>query len=262
MKRFICLLAVLVLALPAVVLADKDDGDNGDKRKFKEVRAGEFDPEKTFLVQGQWLSGIGCPTAAKTAACDPTDPSCNETVPGPTYTDPACPTGDPKDRRNEGLLLAKTGPTTNVAAAGAELKHVRGIVLTELGYDIRKAGPTVADDRGSHCGAGAPRFNVETTTSFFFVGCNSPAPTTQTPGAGFIRLRWTPVQGFDAFTGVLGPITGTVKSISIIFDEGTDTGPDNFGLAVIDNIDVNGVIVGRHGGGGDGDNDDDKDDDD
>ena len=248
MKRFIWLLAVLVLALPAVVLADKDDGDTP---KFKEVKEGECDPQKTFLVQGQWLSGIGCPTAAKTAACDPTDPNCNETVPGPTYTDPACPTGDSKDKRNEGLLLAKTGPTTNVAAAGAELKNVKGIVLTELGYDIRKAGPTVVDPRGSHCGAGAPRFNVETTTSFFFVGCNSPAPTTQTAGTGFIRLRWTPVLGFDAFTGVLGPITGTVKSIMIVFDEGTDTGPDNFGLAVIDNIDVNGVLVGS-GNGDDG----------
>ena len=210
--------------------------------------AGEFDPQKTFLVEGQWLSGIGCPTAAKTAACDPTDPNCNKTVPGPAYTDPACPTGDAKDKRNEGLLLAKTGPTPNVAAAVGELKHVKGIVLTELGYDIRKAGPAVSDDRGSHCGAGAPRFNVETTTGFFFVGCNSPAPDTQAPGDGFIRLRWGTggtVQGFDAATGLLSPITGTVKSITIVFDEGTDTGPDNFGLAVLDNVDVNGTLVGR-----------------
>jgi hypothetical protein len=37
----------------------------------------------------------------------------------------------------------------------------------------------------------------------------------------------------------------TVKSIEIVFDEGQDTGPDNFGIAVLDNIDVNGVLVGR-----------------
>jgi hypothetical protein len=36
-----------------------------------------------------------------------------------------------------------------------------------------------------------------------------------------------------------------VSSITIIFDEGTDIGPDNFGLAVLDNIDVNGALVGR-----------------
>ena len=247
MRRVICVLAVLLLALPGAALADND-------KKFKDVKAGEFDPEKTFLVQGQWLSGIGCPTAARTAICDPTDPNCNNTVVGPPFTDPACPTGDPKDKRNEGLLLAKTGPTPNIAAAVAELKNVKGLVLTELGYDIRKPGPTVDDPRGSHCGAGAPRFNIQTTTAFYFLGCNSPAPTTQTAGTGFIRLRWTPVLGFNAATGVLEPIVTPVKSISIIFDEGTDTGPDNFGLAVLDNIDVNGVIVGK------GENDDGHDD--
>lgn len=250
MKRFICALAILAFVGPGVALADKDD----DGKRFNQVKAGEFDPLKTFLVQGQWLSGIGCPTGAKTAVCDPTDPSCGKLVAGPAYTDPACPTGDPKDKRNDGLLLAKTGPTANVAAAGAELKNVRGIVLTELGYDIRKAGPTVLDDRGSHCGAGAPRFNVETTTGFFFVGCNSPAPDTQSPGDGFIRLRWGtagPLQGFDASSGLLVPITGTVRSLTIIFDEGTDTGPDNFGLAVLDNIDVNGVLIGRDDSGHD-----------
>ena len=87
-----------------------------------------------------------------------------------------------------------------------------------------------------------------------FVGCASPPPTTQTPGNGFIRLRWGgggPLLGFNASTGLLVPITGTVKSITILFDEGTDTGPDNFGLAVIDNIDVNGVLVGRGDNGND-----------
>ena len=38
---------------------------------------------------------------------------------------------------------------------------------------------------------------------------------------------------------------GDVKSIAIVFDEGTDTGPDFVGLAVLDNIDVNGHLAGR-----------------
>jgi len=37
----------------------------------------------------------------------------------------------------------------------------------------------------------------------------------------------------------------TITSITIIFDEGTDTGPDNFGLAVLDNVDVNATLVGK-----------------
>ena len=36
-----------------------------------------------------------------------------------------------------------------------------------------------------------------------------------------------------------------LKSLEIVFDEGYDTGPDNFGMAILDNIDVNGVLVGR-----------------
>jgi hypothetical protein len=41
--------------------------------------------------------------------------------------------------------------------------------------------------------------------------------------------------------------TDVVKSIAIIFDEGQDAsgGPDSFGLAVLDNIDVNGQLIGR-----------------
>ena len=49
--------------------------------------------------------------------------------------------------------------------------------------------------------------------------------------------------GFNA--GVPECIIGTVQSIAIVFDEGTDMGPYNSVLAVIDNIDINGILVGR-----------------
>jgi hypothetical protein len=149
------------------------------------------------------------------------------------------------------LLLVKTGPTANNAAAGAELKGLtKGLLLTELGYDIRKPGPSTLDDRGSHCGAGAPRFNITVAGgAIYFIGCNSPAATTQVPGQGWIRLRWggsAPLLAFPQAGG--GPVDISaleVESISIVFDEGQDAGPDNFGLAVLDNIDVNGTLVGR-----------------
>jgi hypothetical protein len=74
-----------------------------------------------------------------------------------------------------------------------------------------------------------------------------------TPGTGWQRLRWggtAPLLAFDASTGALVPVTGTVQSIEIVFDEGQDAsgGPDQFGLAVLDNIDVNGVLVGQGSG--------------
>jgi hypothetical protein len=232
-KVVIAVVPVLLLALVA--------GAWAAVRHFP-VRAGEYDPLRTHLVQGTWVSGIGCPTNARTAGYT------DGVVPGDRYTDPACDTGDPRDRKVRGLLLAKTGPTPNVASAVARVKGVRGLVLTELGYDIRKPG-TATDPRGSHCGAGAPRFNVRTADgALYFIGCNSPAATSATVGTGWIRLRWggdsQPLPAYGP--GGLMDISGmTVKSIRIVFDEGQDTGPDSFGLAVLDNIDVNGHLTGR-----------------
>ena len=139
----------------------------------------------------------------------------------------------------QGLLLAKTGPTANVAAAGAELKGVRGIVITSIGYDIRKFGG-FASPLGSHCGAGAPRYNVVTTFGTHFIGCASPPPISQVLGQGWTRMAWSTAAAFPPI-----PPGAVVDSIDIVFDEGTDTGPDNFGLAILDNIMVNGVAVGR-----------------
>ena len=150
------------------------------------------------------------------------------------------------------MVLVKTGPTNNNASAGATLNGVYGISLHELGYDIRKPGLAV-DIRGSHCGAGAPRFNITLADgSSYFLGCNSPPATSQTPGTGWLRLRWggapLPLLAFNVGTGTLDDISGqTVKSISIVFDEAQDLsgGPDQFGAAILDNIDVNGALVGQ-----------------
>jgi hypothetical protein len=197
---------------------------------FNNVKPQEFDPGHSFLVQAAWLHGLGC-----------------------TTTTP-CPTGDSKDKQNEGLLLAKTGATTNNASATADLKDVKGTALTELGYDIRKPGADVNDPRGSHCGAGAPRFDiVGQNGNLYFIGCTSPPPDSDVSEGGvWQRLRWgTPgtLLAFNASNGFsLDNISGLqVKSISIVFDEGQDASgaPDTFGLAVLDNVDVNGTLVGR-----------------
>jgi hypothetical protein len=205
----------------------------------------EFDPFKTHLVAAEWRDGTGCPTDATIRPFVEAPPGSGNFVVGPPtpYEDPACQPGDARDERNSGLLLAKTGPTNNNASAGATLRGVRGINLTELGYDIRKPD-LFGDPRGSHCGAGAPRFNVTTSDDVtHFVGCASPPPAQMGTGVGWIRLRWTAVQLLAAFPPILP--TDTVERISIVFDEGQDTGPDQFGGAILDNIDVNGTLVGR-----------------
>jgi len=180
----------------------------------------EFDPNATYLVRATWQTGIGCPDSEGCA-------------------------GDPQDKRNEGLLLVKSGPPATFAAAGARLlgPAVKGVSLTELGYDIRKPVSSV-DPRGSHCGAGAPRFNVVTSDGVtHFIGCNSPPPVQSVVAPGWVRLRWGTAELGAAFPPILP--TDKVASISIIFDEGPDAGPDNFGAAILDNIDVNGSIAGK-----------------
>jgi hypothetical protein len=225
---------------------------------FNRVTPREFDPAKSHLVQADWLAGIGCPTDAKAQVFQPPDFS---TTARETVTDPACATGDPRDNSVQGLLLAKTGPTANNASATARLENVPSHV-TELGYDIRKPGTdTSAGPRGSHCGAGAPRFDIVTRSGhIFFIGCNSPPATTQTPGTGFIRLRWdgTTLAFPQSATDTPAALSSLdVRSITIVFDEGQDASgaPDQFGVAILDNVDVNGVLVGRGSGNGD-DNDD------
>ena len=254
MKRVAILIALIALSLtvPANLAHASND--------FSVVPS-VFDPHGTHLVVAEWEGGIGCPTNATIVPFAP--PDFSTLGPPQPYTDPACPTGDPNDKRNEGLLLVKTGPTNDDAAAGAELLGVKGMTVGEVGYDIRKPGFRVdpitgihipvdqGDPRGSHCGAGAPRFNIVIDgqpNDFYFIGCNSPPPDMDTPGNGWQRLRWggtAPLMAYKNGT-VLTNISGAkVDSIEIIFDEGDDTGPDNFGLAVLDNIDVNGTLVGK-----------------
>ena len=214
----ITLVAFTILVLATFAIAVPSDF---------QVKPFRFDPNRTDLVAARWVDGAGCPTGATSVPFG---------GPPSSFTDSACPTGDPKDMNNAGLVLIKAGPTTNFAAGGAEIKGVTGITLSELGYDIRT---------GSHCGAGAPRFNVVTTDGVtHFVGCNSPTPIIVSFSLGWKRLRWSAAQLVAAFPPILP--TDTVKSIAIIFDEGQDAsgGPDSAGFAVIDNIDINGTLVG------------------
>jgi hypothetical protein len=239
----------LVLSLVAVLLVFGSFGFANGGPSFKlSVDPGLFDPHQTKLVAAQWIGGIGCPTGATEVLYNvPT--FVPYLLPPSAFTDAACPTGDPKDRENEGLLFVKTGDTYNDASATATVKGVKGIVLSEIGYDIRT---------GSHCGGGAPRFNITTTNGkSYFLSCTNLGLTTPFSSLGWRRLRWgtgTPgsVQAYrDGNTPEF--ITDPIQTISMIFDEAQDAnaGSDFSGLAVLDNIDINGQLVGR-----DSDNDD------
>ena len=205
MARSAALAAAVGLAIALPAYADDNDND-----KFKVDpgvfigKAGDCGPAPgSKIVGAAWVKDIGLP--------------------------------DAKGHDSEGLILSKNGPTADCSAAGATLKGVKGITLTEIGFDIRNGG---------HCGAGAPRFNVVTSDGFHFLGgCANATQTPNTPQQGWTRVRIDPLNPAQAFP----PIAPGAKivSIDIVFDEGVDVGPDFSGMAIIDNIDVNGVLVGR-----------------
>ncbi len=196
-----------------------------------------------FTLSG--FSFVGSPLKAKpftfvgtAAQCAP-GPAGIDTVSAAWQTHQGLPDAGGSDHA---LFLEKLGSTSNCAAAGAVIDGVAGITLTEIGWDVRTDG---------HCGAGAPRFNVVTSDNVLhFIGCNSPPPSSITvpPGSPdprgntWERRRYDPATAFP-------PIApgSTVKSITIIFDEGTDTGPDFTGHVFVDNIDIDGVLIGKPG---------------
>jgi hypothetical protein len=229
----------MVLGIPLTVLADDDD----DRRRLtadpfifvgKAGDCGAGYPAGSNIVTSAWLGGMGLP--------DNGGPNSN----------PANATDNPNKRdAHFGLLLSKNGPTPDCSAAGAEIKGVKGMVVTNtfaLGFDYRN---------GSHCGGGAPRFNVVTrigsSETFHFVGncavgINTPAE--QDP-------QWTTIRFSAAVASPPILLGSRIESISLIFDEGTDqpspvpaTSGDisGIGLAVVDNIFVSGRFIRRGNG--------------
>ena len=228
--------AVLVLGIPAAASGDNDHG-RGPRLKAdpfvfvgKAGDCGEGTPAGSNIVTAAWLGGAGLPDNGGQN-----------------------PSADRRDR-HRGLLLSKNGPTTDCSAAGAEIKGVKGMVVGanfELGYDYRNGG---------HCGAGAPRFNVSYTLqgggdAFSFVGgCSNDSTPTPAPQdtAQWSRVRFQTSNPAESFPVI--PAGSRIKSINLIFDEGTDTptaarpsgdagNPAGIGLSVVDNIFINGEVI-------------------
>jgi len=220
-------------ALTAVAAAKPWDDDDGANRGNRKLQARPFvfvgtvqncGVQGTDAVTSAWLPGMGL-------ADD-----------GVTTTPP--PPGSRRDPHT-GLLLNKNAPTSDCSAAGAIIEGFRpGTPVSELGFDYRVGG---------HCSGGAPRFNVTTTAGFlyFIGGCGNAAPT---PAPQY-PTEWNRVRFNTA--AVVFPQDPTnppfvfgvtpVRSITILFDEGPDQGsvsdPTGVGLAVLDNIDINGTLI-------------------
>lgn len=232
MRRWlVAFLAVGLLVSGPWTLASADDDKDKDKGKLQAVpfvfigKAADCGTAGSHIVTAAWLGGMGLPDngGANTTAGDLTT--------NPNKNDP-----------HLGLLLSKNGPTPDCSAAGATIKGVKGMIVSsllgfQLGFDYRKGG---------HCGAGAPRFNVDTDMGFFFVGCaNAPQGPAPQDAQWSRTLSDVTACGSECFPSSI-PNGAKIKSIDIIFDEGTDTAnndTEGVGLAVLDNIFINGQFI-------------------
>jgi hypothetical protein len=240
----ITITSAAVLAFGATRSVRAFDDDETRLRAIPEIFVGDAgdcgaeSPAGSRIVTSAWLGGMGLP-----------DDGGSNTTPRDLATNPS------KNDAHRGLLLSKNGPTADCSAAGATIKGVRGLRVTdtfELGFDYRNGG---------HCGAGAPRYNVVAKppvgpNTFHFVGgcangVKTPAP--QDP-LEWTRVRFTNAQAFPPL------VAGSqIVSIELIFDEGTDElsvpdDPNGVGLAVVDNLDINGALIDSGDGVADGTN--------
>jgi hypothetical protein len=104
------------------------------------------------------------------------------------------------------LHLVKDCATTTNASAGATITGVAGETFTSASFTLASA---------TQCQGGSPRFNVQTDTGLYFLGCNNVTPIANSDG--------TVTYVFDASTlaaaGQQVPTpTGTIQSVDIVLD--------------------------------------------
>src|SRR5215469_10652417 len=168
-----------------------------------------------------------------------TDPTNSGTV-GAALLDAAgvpVSSGTTSNPGNLALALSKTVHAPAGTSAGAQLVGAENLTkLTELGFDVRQGG---------HCTANSPHFVVVTSDDVTHVLTGCANGTIQTaPAPGWIRVRFDPANPAQASPPVAPG--QSIKSIAIVLDQGPEATPNpGGGLVVLDNIDVNGVIVGK-----------------
>jgi len=125
-------------------------------------------------------------------------------------------------KKTKSLHLEKNCPTATNAAAGADVTGVSGQTFQSASFTLAST---------SQCQGGSPRFNVDTTTGFFFLGCNNVTPTTNANGT--VTYTFTAATLAAAGQQVPTP-TGTIESVSVLIDVQ--------GIADLTKVTVNGKL--------------------
>jgi hypothetical protein len=172
-----------------------------------------YDPSSSGTLTAQWVDRLGVPTGNLLSPVDP------------------------------GLVLSKNATAPAGSIAGAYIRNITGS-LTELGFDYREGG---------QCTTTSPHFVVVTSLSGTHMvgGCSKGTITAPmigtTPVMGWKRVRFNLTDPLQISPALLPG--DTITSITLVLDQGPGTDPAAAGgLVVIDNIDINGTLVGRGAG--------------
>ena len=190
-----------------VTLTVSSGGDDGDDdHNNMQAQPYTYDPNETHSVSASWVRGMGVPVS------------------------------DNNDQYKKGLLLSKNSSSTNKASAGAIITGVSGMSISQIGFDVRDGG---------HCTAKAPRFVITTNDNVVhtIAGCSKGTVAQPAPALGWKRMRFNVADPTQAFPP-MNP-SSTVKSMRVILDEGPSTTDSKAGVVVLDNIDVNGTMIGQ-----------------
>jgi hypothetical protein len=122
------------------------------------------------------------------------------------------------------LMLKKTSPTFDCSSAGATFNNVAGITITNLEFDVKSDGL---------CTGGSPRFNLNATDGFHFIGgCGN---GTQTDAdTGWTHVTFNLSDASQAFPAVASG--AKVNTLRLVLDEQ--------GTSYIDNVKINDQLIG------------------
>jgi hypothetical protein len=134
-----------------------------------------------------------------------------------------------KDPTSQGLVLRKNPSGPRTAIAGAALKGAAGSQLTTLGFDLRS---------DSECSKGAPQFVVVTADEVVHRASCASGTIQPLTVPGWQRVSFDPANGRQLSPAVAPGMA--VKTIALVMDQ-----PMGTGMAVLDNINLNGKYIGK-----------------
>jgi hypothetical protein len=155
------------------------------------------------------------------------DPGAQSTADATWMDGYGIPVQSKKDPTSQGLVLTRNPSGPKSAIAGAVLKGAAGSQLSQLSFDLRS---------DSECSAQAPQFVVVTADEVVHKASCASGTIQQLTVPGWERVSFDPAQQ-------LSPAVtpgAAVKTIALVMDHSVGSG-----MAVLDNINVNGRYIGR-----------------